>query len=91
MKVIVAEAGEYEQKYVAFVAVSAEAALKYVQKTEPNKPWKLIDYIEMPKEPGGFTPYRVWKIESKVWKLSGRVTGYFETDEYELSEEEVIE
>lgn len=93
MKVIIAESGEYEQRYVSFVAISAEAALKHVQKTELNKPWKLIDYVEMPKEPGGFTPYRVWKIESRVQKVGSRCTKYpyFELDAYELFEEEVIE
>lgn len=35
MKVVIVESGEYEQRHVSFVAVSAGAALLHLQSTHP--------------------------------------------------------
>ena len=88
MKIVIAESGEYEQKGVAFVAVSAEAALEHLKRTYPDYQWELVDVIRKP-EPnaphGGFTPYRVWFIAPE--KGSGSQSSEWRFD---LSEEEVI-
>ncbi len=67
-KLVIAESGEYEQRYTDFVASSAEVALRYLRETAPGKDWVLVDYMKVSDhpEPGmRFTPYRVWFIAPK--------------------------
>lgn len=88
MKVIIAESGEYEQRGIAFVAISAEAALAHLKITQPTHDWELVDKMIYPRPDaphGGFTPYREWYI------APCKGGGYQSPESrYELSEEEVI-
>lgn len=83
MKVVLAERGEYEQRYIDYVGYSAESILYHIKKEYPDKNWEIVDVMITPKTKDGFTPYRDWYIQPTNVK-------YPHDFRYELLEEEVV-